>query len=141
MPLGVFISRPVIMSTLTIHPVLGHITTFGGHPVSCAASLAALQQLTESTLIGEALEKEKIFRKKLQHPLIKDIRGKGLFLSLQFATREINKKVIHHCILKGVLADWFLFAPDCLRIAPPLIITEQEIENCCAVILDSLNQI
>ncbi|MCX6275738.1 MAG: aspartate aminotransferase family protein [Bacteroidetes bacterium] len=141
MPLGVFISGTEIMSALTVNPVLGHITTFGGHPVSCAASLAALQQLTESSLIVRASEKEKIFRRKLQHPLIKDIRGKGLFLSLQFPTEEINKKVIHHCILNGVLADWFLFAPDCLRIAPPLIITEQEIENCCDVILDSLNQI
>ena len=141
MPLGVFISRTEIMSALTVHPVLGHITTFGGHPVSCAASLAALQQLTESTLIEQSIEKEKIFRRKLQHPLIKDIRGKGLFLSLQFPTEEINKKVIHHCILNGVLADWFLFAPDCLRIAPPLIISNREIETCCDVILDSLNQI
>lgn len=141
MPLGVFISGTEIMSSLTVHPVLGHITTFGGHPVSCAASLAALQQLTETSLIGQAIEKEKIFRRKLQHPLIKNIRGKGLFLSLQFPTEEVNKKVIHQCILNGVLADWFLFAPDCLRIAPPLIITDREIEICCDVILDSLNQI
>ncbi len=141
MPLGAFISSPEIMSTLSVHPVLGHITTFGGHPVSCAASLAAIRQLSETTLIDEATEKEKIFRQKLQHPLIKEIRGKGLFLALHFPSEEINKRVIHNCIVNGVLVDWFLFAPDCLRIAPPLIITEREIEDCCKIILYSLNQI
>ena len=139
MPLGAFISSHKIMTSLTMNPALGHITTFGGHPVSCAASLAALQILTESDLIPDASEKEKIFRNKLQHPLISEIRGKGLFLSLQFSSAEQNTKIIQHCIQNGILVDWFLFAPDCLRIAPPLIITDKEIEYSCNIILDSIN--
>ncbi|CAN5532987.1 aspartate aminotransferase family protein [soil metagenome] len=141
MPLGAFISSSEIMSSLATNPVLGHITTFGGHPVSCAASLAALSQLEESSLIADSQRKEKLFRQKLQHSLISEIRGKGLFLSLQFSSEEINRKIIQHCINDGVLVDWFLFAPDCMRIAPPLIITDEEIESCCAIIMNSINQI
>ena len=141
MPLGAFIASREIMSSLSTNPVLGHITTFGGHPVSCSAALSALKQLDSSSLVADALSKEKLFRNKIQHPLIKDIRGKGLFLALQFPSEEINKKVIGYCISKGVIADWFLFAPDCLRIAPPLIITENEIQECCEIIVDSINQI
>ncbi|MEO8086825.1 MAG: aspartate aminotransferase family protein [Bacteroidota bacterium] len=141
MPLGAFISSGEIMSTLAVNPVLGHITTFGGHPVSCAASLAALSELAETSIIAETMQKEKLFRQKLQHPLIREIRGKGLFLSLQFSSEEINRKIIQRCISDGVLVDWFLFAPDCMRIAPPLIITEAEIESCCSIIMNSINQI
>jgi len=141
MPLGAFISSKEIMSVFTSNPALGHITTFGGHPVSCAAALAALNELIETSVMNSVASKEELFRKKLQHPLIREIRGKGLFLALQFSSEELNKKVIERCIEKGVLVDWFLFAPDCLRIAPPLIISEEEIEESCSLILHSLNQI
>ena len=141
MPLGAFISSGKIMSAFTSNPVLGHITTFGGHPVSCASALAALNELTETSLMESIALKEKLFRDKLQHPLIKEIRGKGLFLALQFSSEELNRKIIQRCIEGGVLVDWFLFSPDSLRIAPPLIITEAEIEESCSLILHSLNQI
>jgi acetylornithine/N-succinyldiaminopimelate aminotransferase len=141
MPLSAFISSAEIMSSLAHHPALGHITTFGGHPVCCAASLAAIEVLTAGDLIKQALEKEKIFRKHLNHPLIREIRGKGLILSLQFENAEVNQQAINICIEQGVLVDWFLFAPDCMRIAPPLIISEEEIIHSCNVIVDSLNKI
>jgi acetylornithine/succinyldiaminopimelate/putrescine aminotransferase len=141
MPLGAFISSTEIMTSLSSNPVLGHITTFGGHPVSCAAALAALEELTGTLLMQSVAAKEKLFREKLQHPLIQDIRGKGLFLALQFSSEELNRKLIHRCIEAGVITDWFLFAPDCLRFAPPLIITEEEIEESCSLILHTLNQI
>ena len=141
MPLGAFISSVEIMTSLSRNPALGHITTFGGHPVCCAASLAAMLQLTETTIMDAADSKEKLFRKKLQHPLISEIRGKGLFLSLQFPGEEMNRKIIKRCVEKGVLVDWFLFAPASMRIAPPLIITEEEIVASCDIILESLNEI
>ncbi len=141
MPLGAFISSQQIMASFTSNPVLGHITTFGGHPVSCAAALASLQQLTETGIVVTVKEKEQTFRNFLQHPLIREIRGKGLFLAIQFSSEEINRRVIELCVKNGVLVDWFLFAPDCLRIAPPLIITDAEIERCCKIIIDALNQI
>lgn len=141
MPLGAFVSSEKIMSALTSNPVLGHITTFGGHPVSCAASIAALSQITESNLIEKAAGYEKVFREKLQHPLIKEIRGKGLFLCLQFSSEKMNREVIQKTLERKVLTDWFLFAPDCMRIAPPLTITEEEIDFSCRAITDSLNLI
>jgi acetylornithine/N-succinyldiaminopimelate aminotransferase len=141
MPLGAIVSSAEIMASFTNNPVLGHITTFGGHPVCCAAALAALEELTETSLLESIAQKEKLFRDKLQHPLIREIRGKGLFLALQFSSEELNRKIIQRCIEEGVLADWFLFSPDSLRIAPPLIITEKQIEECCELILHSLNQI
>ena len=139
MPLSAFISSKEIMASLTLQPVLGHITTFGGHPVSCAAALAALEVLISGNLINEVLQKERIFRKHLQHPFIREIRGKGLILSLQLQSEEMNRKIISECVERGVLVDWFLFAPDCMRIAPPLIITEEEIIDSCSVIIESIN--
>jgi acetylornithine/N-succinyldiaminopimelate aminotransferase len=141
MPLSAFISSSEIMASLSHNPVLGHITTFGGHPVSCAASLSAIDILTSDELISQALEKEKIFRSHLNHPLIVEIRGKGLILSLQLQSEEVNKSVIAFCLERGLLVDWFLFAPDCLRIAPPLIITEEEILSSCSLIIYALNSL
>jgi acetylornithine/N-succinyldiaminopimelate aminotransferase len=138
MPLSAFISSDNIMSSLSYDPVLGHITTFGGHPLSCAGAIAAFDILTSTNLIPEAVVKEQIFRKYLNHRLIKEIRGKGLILSLQFENEEVNRLAINNCIKKGVLVDWFLFAPDCMRIAPPLTVTEQEIIHACSVIVKSL---
>lgn len=134
MPLGAFISSHEVMQMLSHDPVLGHITTFGGHPLCCASGLAAMHVLLEEHLMDTVLNKGALFRKNLQHPLIKNIRGKGLFLSLEFEDEDLNKKIIHRCLDKGVLVDWFLFASTCLRIAPPLTITETQIETACKII-------
>ena len=137
MPLGAFVANSTLMSALTHNPVLGHITTFGGHPVSCAAGLAAMQFLEDSKLIEEIRIKESLFLSLLTHPLILSVNSAGLWLAVQFNSFETCKKVIDRCIKKGVVTDWFLFASDCLRIAPPLIITDEEIKYCCQVILES----
>lgn len=139
MPLGAFISSQENMQVLTDNPVLGHITTFGGHPVSCAAGLAAFDFLLESNLISQVEAKGQLFEKILVHPKIKSLRRKGLMMSLEFDSFEQNKEIIHRCIANGVITDWFLFAPNCLRICPPLIITEQQIEEVCQIILTSIN--
>jgi len=138
MPIGAFIASHKIMSVLTENPILGHITTFGGHPVCCAAGLAALEALLNEQLIGAVDEKEALFRKLLVHPQIKDIRGKGLMLAIEFEHFDLNKKIIDRCIEKGVITDWFLHCSNSMRIAPPLIITRQQIEKACNVILEAV---
>ena len=140
MPIGAFISSKIIMSSLTNNPILGHITTFGGHPVSCAASMATLKVLLEEKLMEQVDEKEKLFRNLLIHPKIKSINGKGLLLSIEFESYEQNKKIIDACIEKGVITDWFLFNTKSMRIAPPLIIAEDEIKVACKVILQSISE-
>ncbi len=140
MPLGAFIADRTLMHTLTNNPVLGHITTFGGHPVSCAAGLAALQVLLYSNWINEVKEKERRFLRYLKHPKIKAIRSAGLWFALEFESFEVCKQVIHECILNGLVTDWFLFAPNCLRIAPPLIITNDEIDSVCNTLLHCINR-
>ena len=140
MPLGAFIADKAIMYQLTDNPVLGHITTFGGHPVSCAAGLAALQVIQEENLISQVETKGQLFEAKLRHPKIRSVRRKGLMMSLEFDSFEQNKKIIDHCIANGVLTDWFLFAPQCMRIGPPLIISETEINFACEVILKAIDQ-
>jgi acetylornithine/succinyldiaminopimelate/putrescine aminotransferase len=139
MPLGAFISDIQIMNTLTNNPVLGHITTFGGHPVSCAAGMAAMQVLVNSNWMEEVNSKEKLFLDLLQHTKIKAIRSAGLWLAVQFGDSDVCKGVIDRCIEKGVVSDWFLFAPDCMRIAPPLITTAEEIRHVCSVIVSAIN--
>lgn len=141
MPIGAFISSQPIMNCFTNNPVLGHITTFGGHPVSCAAALATLNTLLQENLITEVAEKEALIRNLLVHPKIKGIRGKGLLLAAEFDNYDTNKKIIDRCIELGVITDWFLFADNCLRIAPPLIITEQEIKQSCTIILQAINEV
>lgn len=141
MPIGAFISSQIIMNSFTNNPVLGHITTFGGHPVSCAASLATLNTLLNEDLINQVKAKEAIIRELLQHPTIKSIRGKGLLLAAEFENYDFNKKVIDKCIEYGVITDWFLFADNCLRIAPPLIITEDELRQSCEIILQAINEV
>ena len=139
MPLGAFISRKEIMQSLTEHPVLGHITTFGGHPVSCAAASAAMALLTESSAVAEVAHKARLFKEKLVHPEIIDITGKGLLLAIHLKSAEKVHAVIQRCLDKGLITDWFLFAPHCIRIAPPLIISDRQIEEACAIILSSLD--
>ena len=138
MPMGAFIADRSLMWTLTGDPVLGHITTFGGHPISCAAGLASLEVLLEEEWIGEVAAKETLFRQLLVHPSIRQLRSCGLLMALEFDSFETNKQVIDKCIEKGLLTDWYLFAPQCMRIAPPLLITEEEIRQACKIILSSL---
>ena len=140
MPLGAFIADRQLMWTLTDNPVLGHITTFGGHPVSCAAGLAGFKALMEEGYIKEVKQKEQLFKKLLVHPKIKAVRSAGLWMALKFDSFETNKKIIDNCLQKGVLTDWFLFAPDCLRIAPPLTISEKQIEDACSIIVQACEE-
>lgn len=137
MPLGAFIASKEIMWSLTNNPVLGHITTFGGHPVSCAAGMAGMKALLEENLIATVHAKGQLFVQQLQHPSIKAVRCLGLMLAVEFEDFAFNKKVIDYCIAHGVMTDWFLFAPECLRIVPPLIISEDEIVNACNIILEA----
>lgn len=134
--LGGFISSKHIMDHLQTDPFLGHITTFGGHPVSCAAGLATLETLIENKaeLIDTVKEKEALFRKHLNHPAINEIRSFGLMIAVEFDDFTMNKAIIDDCIANSVLTDWFLFCDNSLRIAPPLIITEEEIIKACDVI-------
>lgn len=134
MPLGAFIADKKIMDSLTNNPILGHINTFGGHPVCCAAGKAAMEFLLEESLIETVFEKENIFLENLRHPKIKNIRSRGLMMALEFDSFDQNKKVINGLLEEGAFSDWFLFASECLRIVPPLIITEQEIIKACNAI-------
>jgi acetylornithine/N-succinyldiaminopimelate aminotransferase len=135
LPLGAFIAAKTIMDSFTEQPVLGHITTFGGHPLSCAAGLAAMKVLLKEKLVVSVAEKEKLFLKLLVHPSIKFVRSAGLLIAVEFENFETNKRVIDNCIRDGLLTDWFLFASNCLRIAPPLTISFSEIEEICRIIL------
>ncbi len=141
MPIGVFVSSHYIMSSLKHNPKLGHITTFGGHPVIAAASKATLDELFDSNLMNEAIEKEKIIREVLIHPLITEIRGKGLMLAVVVPSAEIASKVILKGIEKGLLLFWLLFEPRAIRITPPLTISQSELMKGCQVILDILDEI
>ncbi|HET6243944.1 MAG: aspartate aminotransferase family protein [Bacteroidetes bacterium] len=140
MPIGAFVASNEIMKSLSENPVLGHITTFGGHPVSCAAAKACLEVLIEEELIQQVKEKEIQFRELLIHPKIKSIRSLGLMIALEFDDFEFNKKVIDLCIEKGIITDWFLFCDNSMRIAPPLSITKKEIIEACTVILKSIEE-
>ncbi len=138
MPLGAFIADKKIMDALMEKPVLGHITTFGGHPVSCVAGMAAMKVLIN--MPDSVYQKEKLFLSLLVHPKISAVRSFGLWLALEFDSFETNKKVIDICINNGLLTDWFLFASNCLRISPPLIISEKQIRSSCSIILDAISQ-
>ncbi|HEX4957081.1 MAG TPA: aminotransferase class III-fold pyridoxal phosphate-dependent enzyme [Lacibacter sp.] len=141
MPLGAFIADKQLMDAFTDKPVLGHITTFGGHPVCCAAGMAAMNVLLEEKLVDEVYNKEQLFRSLLHHPKIKAVRSRGLMMAIEFESFELNKQVIDDCIEAGVFTDWFLFASNCMRIAPPLTINEEEIKKACAIILSVLNRL
>ena len=138
LPLGAFISSRELMLHLADNPVLGHITTFGGHPVCCAAGMAALEVLLEEKLFDEVPQKEALFKSLLAHPRIKAVRSFGLWMAVEFESFEACKAVIDTCIHQGVMTDWFLFAANCLRISPPLVITEDQIQKACSVILKAL---
>ena len=140
MPLGAFVADKKIMDSFTHNPVLGHINTFGGHPLSCAAGLAAFKVLTEEKLFTKVFEKEKLFRSLLQHPAIKNISSAGLMMAIEFDSFETNKKIIDTLIENGVFTDWFLFCAHAFRICPPLNISDEEIHIACKQILNVLNE-
>lgn len=141
MPIGAFISSEHIMSVFRNNPILGHMTTFGGHPVSCAASLATLEVIQQENLLEGVNRKAALFKEKLQHPAIKTIRNCGLMMAAEMESFEVLKPVIDQAILDGVLTDWFLFCDNSMRIAPPLTITEAEIETACDIILQAINKV
>ena len=134
MPIGAFISSWELMNLLTFQPKLGHITTFGGHPVNCAASLATLQHLLSTDIMQEVEEKEQLFRTYLQHPKIKELRGNGLMLSIEFEDEKLAQKVVEQSLEKGLILFYFLFAKTAIRITPPITITKQEIIEGCEII-------
>jgi acetylornithine/N-succinyldiaminopimelate aminotransferase len=139
MPLGAFISSREIMSVLIAEPQLGHITTFGGHPVCCAAGLASLKVILEEKLTQQCEAKSDVFKRKLKHKLIKEIRGEGLLLAVQLADPEYVRYVIKNAPRHGIILDYFLFCDDAFRIAPPLIISNDEINSACRQIISLLN--
>ena len=142
MPLGAFISDRQIMTTFTENPVLGHITTFGGHPVSCTAGHAALKVLLAEELTEGVAAKEALFKSLLQHPAIKSVRSFGLWMAIDLETFEVNKRLIDALLQNkeiGVFTDWFLFAASAFRICPPLTISDEAIKQACAIIIKTLN--
>jgi acetylornithine/N-succinyldiaminopimelate aminotransferase len=141
MPVGAFTSRSEYMDLLSDQPKLGHITTFGGHPVIAAACLATLQEILETDLMPAAIRKEKLFRSLLVHPLIEEIRGKGLMLAALVPSAEITNEVIFKCQDKGLILFWLLFESRAIRITPPLTISEDEIREGCAIILEALDEV
>ena len=141
MPVGAFTASSEMMDLLSDNPKLGHITTFGGHPVIASACLATLQELTETELMNQALEKEKLFRSLLVHPLIKEVRGKGLMLAAMTETADITNEVILKCQDKGLILFWLLFEGCAIRITPPLTISNQEIEVGCTIIKQVMDEI
>jgi len=140
MPLGAFVAGKALMHQLSFNPVLGHITTFGGHPVSCAAGKTAFEILLNDGLAAQVKEKEALFVAQLQHSSIRQLNHFGLWASLKFQDNETAQNIIHACVENGCITDWFLFAPDHLRIAPPLTIQPEQIRNACSVIINCINE-
>lgn len=140
MPIGAFVSSNEIMSSFKTKPILGHITTFGGHPVSCAAAIASLKTIMDEKLYESVKQKEQLFRELLVHPEIKEIRGVGLFMAVELKDFDQVKRVIDIALAKGLVTDWFLFHDSAFRIAPPLIINHDQIRDACKVILESIDE-
>ena len=141
MPLGAFVASNEHMQQLTNNPVLGHITTFGGHPVSCAAGIAALEVLREEQLIEQIEEKSKLFVEALHHEKIKQVRSKGLLIAIELESSDLVLASIQGCLANNLFSDWFLFAPNCIRIAPPLTINLEEIKIACTAIKQVLSSL
>ena len=141
MPVGAFSASREMMNSLTDNPKLGHITTFGGNPVIAAAALATLEEITSGNLIPGTLEKEMQLRNRLQHSLIKEIRGKGLMLALLLTNAEMANRLVLRCAEKGLILFWLLFEPTAVRISPPLTISSIEIDRGCDIILNVLDEL
>jgi acetylornithine/succinyldiaminopimelate/putrescine aminotransferase len=139
MPIGAFMASQKIMGVFKNNPILGHITTFGGHPVSAAASFATLNVIFDEKLFQSVNDKAERIKHKLFHPKIKEIRNKGLMMAVEFESFDILKPIIDEAIEQGVITDWFLFCDNSMRIAPPLTITNEEIDWACDIILNCLN--
>lgn len=140
MPIGAFIASKEVMEVLGHEPPLGHITTFGGHPVCCAAALATLRCLTEGELVAQVKQKEALFRQQLTHPAIQAIRSAGLLMAVEVGDFPVLRQIILDCVANGVITDWFLFNDRSLRIAPPLTISEAEIIMACQVINSAIEK-
>lgn len=140
MPIGAFVANKAVMDVIKDNPMLGHITTFGGHPVSCAAALASLRVILDEHLVADVERKANLFRQHLQHPSIREIRGIGLMLCIQLDTFGQVEAVSKYCADNGVIIDWFLHCDTALRIAPPLIISDDDIAMACRVILDAIDR-
>lgn len=138
MPLGAFVAHNNLMKTLTYNPVLGHITTFGGHPVSCAAGLAAFNVLLKNNFISQVKAKQEFVLSKLIHPNLKKINTYGLWFAVELESQEATVKAAANCIENGVITDWFLFNDTCLRLAPPLSISFDELQQMVDGVLKSL---
>ncbi len=138
MPIGAFIGNKKVFEALKNNPILGHITTFGGNAVCCAAALATINAIENEDLLSQVAPKADLFVSLLVHPKIKKIRYKGLMMAIELESFEILKKVIDGCIADGVVTDWFLHCDNAMRIAPPLIITPSEIKYCCNIILKNI---
>lgn len=141
MPIGAFTSSSEIMDTLSDNPKMGHITTFGGNPVIAASALATLQELIEGNLIHQTLKKEELFRKLLVHPLITEIRGRGLMLAPILISEEIVNGLVLKAQEKGLILFWLLFEKRAIRITPPLTISKKEIEIGCGIIIEILDEL
>lgn len=139
LPLGAFISSQKNMAALAENPVLGHISTFGGHPLCCAAGRAAFEALLHEKLIEEVGKKEALFHACLQHPAIKAARSKGLLIAVEMENSGQVLATLHAALQRGVFSDWFLFAPNCIRIAPPLSISEEEIREACSILIGCMS--
>jgi len=138
LPLGAFISSQSIMKHLTFDPMLGHITTFGGNPLSCAAGLAALEAVTDPELLSQVETKGILIEKLIRHSSIKEIRRKGLMFAIEFATEKEVYEIVEYCLAHGLICFWFLSCPNSFRIAPPLTITTEEIHRACTIINDAI---
>lgn len=142
MPIGAFVASRELMWHFTHNPVLGHITTFGGHPVTCAAALANLQTMLDTRIYEDVPRKAELFRTRLAaHPAVRAIRHVGLIMAVELGAFRTVKAVIDRCIELGLITDWFLFNDRCLRIAPPLIITDEQIDHACAILLQALDEV
>ena len=140
MPIGAFIASHALMMSFRDNPILGHISTFGGHPVSAAASLATLRVLHDEHLIDDVARKAELFKAQLCHPAIREIRHRGLMMAVAFDSFEVLKPIIDRAVQLGVITDWFLYCDDAMRIAPPLTITDEEIGEACALIRQAIEE-
>jgi acetylornithine/N-succinyldiaminopimelate aminotransferase len=141
LPLGAFVSSREIMESLSSDPVLGHITTFGGHPVSCSAGLASLEFIIDNRLPEKSDILGRKFHELLKHPAIREVRGKGLLIALELEDRAKAKKFVAGCLARGIITEWFLFNENSIRISPPLIISETETEQICSLMLEALDEL
>jgi acetylornithine/succinyldiaminopimelate/putrescine aminotransferase len=141
MPIGAFISSNEIMGALKDNPILGHITTFGGHPVSCAAGLGALNTVIDENLVEGVKQRENLFKNLLVHPKIKEVRGLGLMIAVELENFNEVEEVSKKCMERGIIIDWFLHCDSALRIAPPLTITQNDIKFACETIINVISEL